>query len=147
MSHTLAYTAFAVLSLVALLHFYWGVGGLWPARTEQKLVEAVIGTPGMQTMPAPPVTLAVAAGIFLAGLWPLFWTGLIPFPLPDLILISGMVALTTIFLLRGAVTYLGVFGRQSSTEPFYTLNRLYFSPLILVLGLAFAYLLITHWPA
>lgn len=146
MSLIVAAAISAVLFALALVHVYWGCGGLWPARSEQELVETVIGTPGMHAMPEKLVTLSVAAGIFLAGLWPLFWLELIPFPLPRLMLISGMVGLVTVFLLRGAVTYAGIFGRQSTTEPFHTLNRRYFSPLILAIGLAFAYLLIIRWP-
>ena len=40
-----------VLAAIALLHAYWGFGGLWPARDEAGLTATVIGVRGRNRMP------------------------------------------------------------------------------------------------
>ena len=135
--HTvLGWFCFIILSATAALHVYWGLGGLWPADNAAALSRTVIGTHG-GVMPPAGLTLVVAALIFAAGSFAfargvLAWDSLILLRVP-------LAGLALIFLLRGAVTYIpGPFSQAA--EPFTHLNAVYFSPLILALGAAFAML-------
>lgn len=127
---------FAVLAATTALHVYWGLGGLWPASSEPELVRMVVGLE-TDRMPARGATLAVAALIFASGTFGLMrgvlgWDSLVFVRLP-------LAIVAAVFLLRGAATY--VPGLQPfAAEPFARLNALYFSPLILLLGVCFAYL-------
>lgn len=133
--HTvLGWFCFITLSATAGLHVYWGLGGLWPADNAAALSRTVIGTHS-GVMPPAGLTLVVAVLIFAAGSFAfargvLAWDSLILLRVP-------LAGLALIFLLRGAVTYMpGPFAQAA--EPFAHLNAVYFSPLILALGAAFA---------
>jgi hypothetical protein len=129
---------FLTLAATALLHAYWGFGGLWPASNEPDLVRTVVGISHSDSMPSPISTLIVAALIFSAGCFALVsgvlgWNSLLFIRVP-------LIALAAIFLLRGALTYWPTSPLATATEPFATLNALYFSPLILALGACYSWL-------
>lgn len=128
---------FIVLGLIAGLHAYWGAGGLWPAASEADLVKTVIGISHSPTMPASTTTFAVAALIFAAACFG-FGRGVLGL---DSLIFSRipLAVIALVMLARGIYAYLpGPFSRAS--EPFATLNATYFSPLVLILGLACAWL-------
>jgi hypothetical protein len=130
-----------VLGLVALLHAYWGLGGLWPGESEADLIARVIGD-GRRHMPPRPVTWIVACLIGIAAIWPLILDlRTLPFPVNWLATAGGLV-LALVFLGRGVAGYTPGWRRGHSAEPFASLDRSYYSPLCLVIGAAFAYLLI-----
>ncbi|HAQ36324.1 MAG: hypothetical protein CMF74_05475 [Maricaulis sp.] len=125
------------LAVIAAFHAYWAFGGLWPARSEAELVRTVIGITRAEVMPPTATTLVVVAMILAAAG---FVVARITLDTPSLVFIRiplGVIAL--VFLARGIAAYLpGPFAHAS--EPFATLNALYFSPLVLLLGAAFAFL-------
>lgn len=125
-----------VLGLTAALHLYWAVGGSWPAADREHLPATVIGTTSA-AMPPAGLTLCVAVLIAMAGVLPLIWTGAIDLPLPRWLVGAGMGINVVIFLVRGLVPYSPLWQRFEVVEPFETLNRRYFSPLIIALGLGF----------
>jgi len=133
----IAWGVFAILTGIAILHAYWGFGGLWPATNESDLVKTVIGITRSTQMPPGHMSIAVAALVMVAGGFVLA-RGV--FDLQSILFVRiplGIIA--AVFLARGIYAYLpGPFAR--ATEPFATLNALYFSPLIIVLGLAVAIL-------
>ncbi len=137
MMATLGWSVFSVMSVIAVLHAYWAFGGLWPAATEADLVKTVIGITRSQTMPPALHSLAVAALVFAAAGFALA-RGVFGFDSMIFVRIPlGVVAV--VMLGRGIYAYLpGLFSRAS--EPFATLNATYFSPGILLLGIAFAVL-------
>ncbi len=130
----------AILGATALLHVYWAAGGLWPARSEAELVARVIGA-SADKMPPRWLTFAVAVLIALAGLWPFVFLGMVSLPVPEWLVTRGMWGLCGIFLLRGAVTYVPGLWQGPDRVPFFRLNRRYFSPLILAIGLGYLVLL------
>ncbi|MCB1383862.1 MAG: DUF3995 domain-containing protein [Notoacmeibacter sp.] len=134
-----------VLFATALLHAYWGFGGLWPATDAQTLARTVVGNNGIRSMPPVTLTFVVAVLIATAGVWPALWTGLLPSGLPDWLLRAGMLVLTPVFLLRGLAGITPLMRRTHGTEPFASLNRRWFSPLITLIGAGLAILLVTHW--
>lgn len=137
---SLAFVTFAVLAVIAGLHAYWGFGGLWPAKTVRGLIDTVIGAPDMQRMPSVLLTCIVAGLIFAAGLFALAAQGIL-YAGPRWFVRIALGVIAFVFIGRGAAGYLLPAGIGQS-EPFATLDRLYYSPLCLALGAAFAALLI-----
>jgi hypothetical protein len=133
---------FVVLSVTALLHIAWAFGVTWPARDEQALVNAALGVEGASRMPSRSLTLVVAGGMIAAAIIALWGANVFSLPLPDWICTMGLATLTAIFLLRGIVTYLPV--PMPVVQPFYRLNQIYYSPLILAIGVGYLALLITR---
>ncbi|MGH1540330.1 MAG: DUF3995 domain-containing protein [Arenicella sp.] len=133
MSIILAYLIFTVLSMVAAIHVYWAFGGCWPARNQSDLSRTVIGTEHKE-MPSTSLTLLVAGMIFSAGTVPLIWTEVLIIPIDRQLQAIVIILLAAIFLLRGLVTYTPIGAKYSAVEPFMTLNRRYYSPLCLMIG-------------
>lgn len=133
----IAITLFAV----AIIHIYWALGGLWPARDEASLARAVVGSQGIVKMPNPVLTTVVALGIFAAGLVPLIWTAQIPLYLPFDVIIVLMWALAGVFLLRGLGGLVAPILGIKTEPPFTRLNLWIYSPLCLLLGAGYLSLL------
>lgn len=110
-----------VLALISLLHGYWGVGGIWPGRDRHDLASKVIG-PG--ELPPPGACFGVAAVMGGAAGTVL----LAPRSRPAW---RGAVLTAVVLLLRGLVGY--VLLRRG--QEFDRLNRRFYSPLCLGLGL------------
>jgi len=71
----LAFVLSFVLLLITALHVYWGIGGIWPGRDAASCARAVVGFRGVDEMPTPFASFAVAACLGLATLWPLALIG------------------------------------------------------------------------
>ncbi len=137
--------ASATLAAIAALHLYWAAGGLWPARSARQLIDTVIGNPRRDKMP--PAWITAIAGIALAGtallplaIAPVSWSLIYTLNLP-LSVLGGSFGATFLaglaFLARGIVGYLPFWRRLHPAEPFASLDVRLYSPLCLVLGLAF----------
>jgi len=135
----------AILWTIAWLHYHWGNGGLWPAKNEADLARLVVGAPGISRMPRRTACFAVAVAVFIAGLWPLEFVGILPLSLPFWLAILAGVGLAAIFLARGAAAYLPAFRKRFPEEPFATMDRRFYGPLCLLIGLGFAFLLTLLW--
>jgi hypothetical protein len=138
----------AILGAIAALHLYWAAGGLWPGRSPQGLIDAVIGMPQLNEMP--PVWLTSLVGVALAGvamlpliIAPVFGNVFVSLGLP-LSMLSGAMILgffaALLFIARGIAGYLPFWRRIHTVEPFATLDVVLYSPLCLLLGLAFIFL-------
>jgi hypothetical protein len=142
MTKTLSLLWFAVLAAIALLHGYWGLGGLWPGSTEQELINIVVGDPAMVQMFPMQITLVVTGLIFLAGLFALMAGGTFQiFPRWSIRIATGV--LTIVFTGRAVSGFYAAQIDYTFTEPFGTYDLWFYSPLCLILGLGFAYLTIT----
>jgi hypothetical protein len=163
-STSIALLIFSTLTLIACLHAYWAMGGKWPGRDDETLANIVIGTKGLTKLPKASLTVLVALLIFIAGLIPMLWanaisqTNSIAFPLPT-VLISilevmnglipiwflkiAMTGLILIFLGRGVVTYTPWAEQQDLEEPFRSLDKKYYAPLCLTLGIGLMVLLLS----
>ena len=128
-----------VLMIIAAIHFYWGMGGVWPAADEPGLERMVVGTQ-TNRMPGRTITLLVAVCLIGAALVPLVFAGVIGLPLPQILLTLAMVALTGVFLGRGLLTYSPLAAKMHGVEPFSRLDRAYYAPLCIALGSGFAVL-------
>jgi hypothetical protein len=146
--NSVAIAASAILGAIAALHLYWATGGLWPGRSPQGLIDAVIGMPQRNEMP--PVWLTALVGVALGGLAmlpliiaPVFWNVFVSLGLPLGMLWGAMILgffAALLFITRGIAGYLPFWRRIHSAEPFATLDVVLYSPLCLLLGLAFIFL-------
>jgi hypothetical protein len=133
----------AVLWLIAAIHAYWGMGGVWPARDATALARAVVGARGIKTMPGPVPCLIVALLLLAAGFWPLVMLDAItvPFVPRGLVAVAGWL-LMFVFLGRGIASYIPALRRFGPEQPFARYDRLFYGPLCLLIGAGFLFLLI-----
>lgn len=132
-----------VLGLISALHFLWAFGFVWPAKSEQGLVNATLGAPGATKMPPFWLTLCVAIAIFAAALIALWGAGGVSLPFPLWIRDIGMAVLALIFLIRGLISYLPISAFQDVLQLFKRLNFWFYSPLIMIIGIGYLVLLTT----
>jgi hypothetical protein len=131
-----------MLGLLAALHVYWGLGGVWPGTDEKSCARAVAGFKGIDRMPPPPAAFGVAAALAIAGLIALALAGLVTLPLPAALIWLGGLGAALVFLGRGVVGFTPVWRRITPEMPFARNDRLYFSPLCLLIGAGFTLLLL-----
>lgn len=142
MMHAIAIAITATLTIIAALHAYWALGGLWPGTSKPDLATIVYGKKATAGSSGPPSRLTGLVAALIAGAagWPLIVAPLVSrFVAPE-IAAAGTWLLATVFLVRGVAGYSSFMTRQFSTEPFATYNRKYYSPLCLMLGGGFLYL-------
>lgn len=130
----LALALSAVLVLVAALHVYWGIGGVWPADDALGCARTVVGFRGVRTMPAPSASFAVAlvlvaVALVALALGPVFAT---PFAPPTLAGAGLWAAL--VFIARGIAGFTPWWRRLTPEMPFARLDVRYYSPACLLLG-------------
>ena len=131
-----------VLLLITALHVYWGIGGIWPGRDPASCARAVVGFRGVDEMPSPAASLAMALCLLLATLWPPALAGVFATPFPPGGLATVAVLFGLIFLVRGVLGFLPFWRRLTPEQPFARLDRSFYSPLCLLVGLAFLLLCI-----
>jgi Protein of unknown function (DUF3995) len=118
----------SVCSVLAFVTLLWSLGFVWPMRSEADLVRAVIGTKDRDQMPQA-WPLALYPVLFMtAAIWPVW---------PSPWVSEGLAVLAAIFLARGVVTLTGLMAKICPEQPFATLDRRFYGPLSLALGLAF----------
>ncbi len=133
MKVALAFVLFAVMSGVALLHFQWGRGSHWPAASEEALARAAVGD-GRRRMPRPVACFAVAALLAVMALWPF-----VTLSHPAEIWIHQVCAVIAgLLVARGVGGFTPRWRAFFHDEPFTKLDRRYYSPLCIVLGLGYA---------
>lgn len=126
-----------ILTALAGLHVYWGVGGLWPGKTEAELLSRVVGL-RRGVMPGPGACFAVALALLSAAYIVAVRQGAPRLGLSDTLWTLGYWGVGAVFLLRGIAAYApGVFSYAIGT-PFYDLNRHYYGPLCLAIAAAMA---------
>ncbi|MEM9234803.1 MAG: DUF3995 domain-containing protein [Pseudomonadota bacterium] len=130
-----------LLAVIAALHAYWGLGGLWPGATERELIDTVIGDPTFAAMPPLWMCFAVTGALLIsAGIAVVSGRargGLLRWGL--IVLTLGIAA---VFALRGGAgiaVALGIVEMSPPlSEPFATLDAYFYSPLCLLLGAGFS---------
>lgn len=125
----------AALVVIALVHLAWAAGVTWPFASERDLARAVVGTRGIERMPAPDLCALVAAALLAAAAWP--WLGGLGALRP-----LGLAALALVFLARGGASYVPALRALGPEEPLATYDRRLYGPLCLALGAGFAVLLL-----
>ncbi len=133
---------FLTLQAVAFIHLGWAFGMSWPAASRDALGAMVVGVPEGTPMPSRGLTILVAMGISAAGWLALWGAGWFSLGGLDGLRPWALAAAGVIFTLRGVMTYLPFGPLQASVEPFRSLDRLYFAPLIWLLAAGFWLLLV-----
>jgi Protein of unknown function (DUF3995) len=132
-----------MLLAISALHLSWAFGSTFPCKDRDALVRTVVGRGGGAGAMPPGVSSAlVAAATFLAALWPLMMQGRILTFVPPPLIHLGAIVLVIVFLGRGVIGLTPWFQRLLPEEPFVRLNRKYYSPLCIALGLCYLVLLI-----
>lgn len=137
LTNYLAYGIASVLVVIAGWHLIWAFGSHWPAKTEAALAKAVVGTRGVTKMPRKIASAGVAVLLLIAALWALMLRDLGPFSTPkfiDLFMGGGIAA---VFTIRGIAGFMPAMERYTPEQPFLYLNRRFYSPLCLLLGMGF----------
>ncbi|MGV3665543.1 MAG: DUF3995 domain-containing protein [Leptospira bouyouniensis] len=131
-----------ILFSLALVHIYWGFGGLWPGNTKQELIDKVFGK-GNQ-FPSPFSCFFVALGLFLFSMLPILWMFRFSLSLDQQIIIGIqylMIFVAIIFFMRGILGYLPFITKHWKPIFVYLTKRIY-NPLCLFLGTLFLGLVI-----
>jgi len=146
MTAALAIVLSGLVLAIGMLHAYWGLGGVWPATSAERLAKAAVGTPGITRMPPPRSCFAVAAVLAGVATWPILAARLLSEPWPRwLTLIAGF-AIAAVFLGRGIAGYTSVWRRHFCEQPFSRLDAVVYSPLCLALSAGFFTILLAGGP-
>jgi hypothetical protein len=128
----LGFILVAISTVLAAIHFYWGIGGKWGAtgavptkRGGEKVLQ-----PGSFDC------FVVGLGLLCFGLLVLVKAGILQINLPRWLADYGVWLISAIFILRsvGEFKYVGFFKKIRDTT-FGKLDTKYFSPLCLLIGL------------
>ena len=133
----IAALTFVILAVIAALHFVWAMGSTFPVADPAELSRMVTGFKRRDLMPGKPATLLVSFAVLLAGFWALVLADWAWLPAPNWFVALGGIVLTVVFLARGIAGYTDLWRQLTPEQPFARLDRKYYSPLCLVLGLFF----------
>ena len=136
-AHSLSILLSGVMGITGLVHLAWAFGSTFPYANEQALARAVVGRRGITRMPSTAASALVALCLFGASLWALLLGRLVEAPVSDWLIAPGGLVLAAVFLLRGVIGILPTFEQALPEQPFLRLNRLFYSPLCLLIGMAF----------
>ena len=132
MTTTVGLLLLLVFTILAALHFFWGLGGKWgvdstlPQKEDGK---RLLNTTSFHCF-------VVGTGLMVFGLLAGIRGGIIHFELPSLLSRYGLWVIAGIFLARtiGDFRYVGFFKRVRNT-PFGRMDTILYSPLSFALGL------------
>lgn len=128
----LSFLLSSIFFLLALLHFYWAMGGKWGFAKALPTNEK-----GKRMLnPSPMASAIVGVGLSLFGLFYLLKASILSHNLPEWIFQYGAWIIPSIFLLRaiGDFKYVGFFKKVRQTE-FGQLDTKFYAPLCLVIAL------------
>jgi hypothetical protein len=134
---SIAATLIAVLAGLAALHAYWGFGGRWPGQDDASMVERVVGRTREMRAPRPRACFLVAAALLTTAI--LVGVHATAALNGEIALLAkvGFWSAALVFLLRGLAGFVPAVFRYAEGTPFHRLNRLYYSPLCLLIAIAF----------
>jgi hypothetical protein len=132
----LALTTATVFAFLALMHFYWAVGG---GSGLNSAIPEINGMPVFK--PAKAATAAVGLVLAATAAIVLMHAGELPSPVPTWLLEGAVVGASAVLIMRaiGDFRLVGFFKRNRDS-PFARMDTLLYSPLCLVLGAALALL-------
>jgi hypothetical protein len=140
LAHMISLTLAAILAVAGLLHALWGFGVTFPAANEQSLARMVVGKRRITKMPSMAACLFVAVILFGFALLALVLGRIVPMPVSKWLVAFAGAGAAIVFIGRGIVGILPAFERAAPEQPFLSLNRRFYSPLIFLIGIGFALL-------
>lgn len=136
----LAVLLFLAILTVAGAHALWATGSAFPAKNRKQLSKAAIGFRGPDRMPQAWLIVIVACALLFSALWALVLGGLISMPAWLAVFVGILVAL--VYLARGVAGYMRFWQLLTPKKPFRRLDRIYYSPFSLLVGIGFVILII-----
>ena len=136
----LSITMAGILTIAGLLHALWGFGMTFPAANEQQLARMVVGRRGITKMPSTASCLFVAACLLAFAFLALVLGRHVELPVSKWLIAAAGAGAAVIFMGRGILGVLPAFEQALPEQPFLSLNRRFYSPLIFLLGVGFALL-------
>ena len=137
---TLSVVLAGILSIAGLLHALWGFGVTFPAANAQQLARMVVGKRGITKMPSMTACLFVAASLFAFAFLALVLGRYVTVPVSKWLVAAAGAGAAMAFMGRGILGVLPAFERALPEQPFLSLNRRFYSPLIFLIGVGFALL-------
>lgn len=128
-------TAATLFLLIAALHAYWALGGIWPGKDRESLARTVVGgAPGM-VFPGQAATWAVVAVLVVGAMTVLAVSRVVAIVLPAWVMRSAALVGAGVLFARGVEGFFDVRLRPDTAgSPFARLNVALYSPLCLVLA-------------
>jgi hypothetical protein len=133
----IAVIAGLVFAAISAVHVLWALGIWWPVRDERALARSVAGFKGIDAMPARAASLAVAVATSGLAFLAFMLARIVVTDLPGWLVGAAGVAASAVLLARGAIGFTARWAAITPEQPFRHLDKRYFSPLCLLLGLAF----------
>jgi uncharacterized SAM-binding protein YcdF (DUF218 family) len=125
----------SIFILLAVFHLYWGLGGLWPGKSVQDLVNKVLGKG--EIFPSLGMCLFVSFGLLFFSVITLLKFNLLYIPFLSQYADLLLICVGAIFGFRSIVFFLPKL-KQYGTSEFRRLNKLVYAPLcFLLLSLTF----------
>jgi hypothetical protein len=128
------------MAAISLLHLMWAFGIWWPIRDEVALARAIAGFRGIDAMPPRAAGLFVALATGATALLCLVLAGNVVLPLPRLVMLVAGLGAAGVLFGRGVLGFARYWERKTPEQPFRRLDRKYYSPACLVLGISIAVL-------
>ena len=127
-----------LLCVLGTIHLMWGLGLTWPCRDEASLARTVVGRRGVEVMPPKWASWFVALCLFAAAYLAVGLRNLAPIHIPQPIAFLSGFVVAAVFGIRGFAGIMPAFERMAPEQPFLSLNRRFYSPLCLLIGIGFA---------
>ncbi len=125
--------------LIALLHAYWALGGVWPGRDRESLARTVVGGPQGMAYPSSGATWVVVVVLLGGAATVLGAAGVAALPIPHRAVRAAALLGAAVLLVRGLEGYVDARLRPATAgSPFVRLNVLLYSPLCLALAVLVA---------
>ncbi len=134
-----------VLALIAALHAYWGLGGVWPGTDGRSCARAIAGFRGIEEMPSTAASFAVWAALIAAALVVLALGGVFASPVERQALAGAALFIALVFLGRGIAGFTPAWRRLTPEQPFARLDVRLYSPLCVCLGTGIAVLALDNF--
>lgn len=139
-----------ILAGLALMHFIWAAGLVFPFRDERRLADAIVGRPRTERLPSRRAMALLGLLLLAAGgaaLTMSFLSGQAAFV--RYVMLPIGLFISAIFIIRAVVGILPAFERAAPVQPYLTLNRRLYSPLAGFLGIGFLLLTLSlaDWSA
>ncbi len=132
----IASLTFIPLLAISMVHMLWAFGASYPVKDQASLARTVAGFKGIDRMPPKMASFGMSLAALAAGIWALALTD----ESTSWVLTAGGIFLSLVFLGRGAMGYMKFWRELTPEEPFATLDKKFYSPLSLGMGLGFTIL-------
>jgi len=132
----LSYYIGVIFISIAVIHIYWGLGGVWPVKSEEALIDAFVGHG--DKLPSQGAFIVVIMIFLILGIMPILEVHhVISRERLGLELFYRVVSL--VLFIRAMSMFIPSL-KKRATATFYHYNKYYYAPLITTLALSYGLL-------